>query len=104
MRIKQIVKNGINGVLGSLGYKFTRIERSRPDFSPDDIEDYLAVKSYTLTTIERVVATCQAAEYVSSNNIPGDIVECGVWRGGSMMAMARVLVRLSDTTRRLYLY
>ena len=40
----------------------------------------------------------------SRAGIEGDIVECGVWRGGSMMAAALTLLRLGDTDRDLYLF
>ena len=36
--------------------------------------------------------------------MPGAVVECGVWKGGSMMAAALTLLRLGDTERDLYLY
>ncbi|HTC18291.1 MAG TPA: TylF/MycF/NovP-related O-methyltransferase, partial [Stellaceae bacterium] len=36
--------------------------------------------------------------------MPGDIVECGVWRGGSMMLIAYALKHFGDTSRQLYLY
>jgi len=57
-----------------------------------------------MTTPERVHALCQAVRYVVSNGIPGDVVECGVWRGGSMMAAARTLMEESDTSRDLHLF
>src|SRR5207244_1911795 len=34
----------------------------------------------------------------------GDFVECGVWRGGSMMLVALTLLKLARTDRRLWLY
>jgi hypothetical protein len=34
----------------------------------------------------------------------GDFAECGVWRGGSMMAIALALMYYSDSSRHLYLY
>jgi O-methyltransferase len=43
-------------------------------------------------------------EYVVARGVPGAIVECGVWRGGSMMAAALTLLRLGVTDRALYLY
>ena len=46
------------------------------------------VKPYTMTSVERVVALCQSIAYVENHRIPGAIVECGVWKGGSMMAAA----------------
>jgi O-methyltransferase len=43
-------------------------------------------------------------KYVVKNNIPGDFVECGVWRGGSSMMIALTLLHLRSTNRRLFLY
>lgn len=58
----------------------------------------------TMTSVERLFALYKAIEYLVAAGIPGDIVECGVWRGGSMMCAALSLLRLCDTQRRLYLY
>ena len=33
----------------------------------------------------------QAVRYVTAHQIPGAIVECGVWRGGSMLTVAHTL-------------
>ncbi|QDU98009.1 TylF/MycF/NovP-related O-methyltransferase [Lignipirellula cremea] len=58
---------------------------------------------YTMTSSARIAALCEAIEYVVARNIPGDIVECGVWRGGSMMAVAHTLRRLGSASRNLHL-
>jgi O-methyltransferase len=34
----------------------------------------------------------ESVRYVYRNNLPGDIVECGVWRGGMMQIVARTLI------------
>jgi len=57
-----------------------------------------------MTSITRVNFLVMAVRYVEKNNIEGDIVECGVWRGGSSMAVAHELKRLSSESRTLYLY
>ena len=57
-----------------------------------------------MTTPPRVYASRRAVEYVVARPVPGAIVECGVWRGGSMMAIALTLLRLGDTDRELYLF
>ena len=62
------------------------------------------VSPFTMTSAERIVSLCHAIQYVSQNEIGGDIVECGVWRGGSMMAAALTLTHLGDTSRALYLF
>jgi O-methyltransferase len=58
----------------------------------------------TMTSVERIYALYKAVEYLAAARIPGDIVECGVWRGGSMMCAALTLLQAGDTSRRLYLY
>lgn len=75
-----------------------------PDFEPDDVAVCQAVAPYTMTSRERVVALCRAVEYVRRNDIPGAIVECGVWKGGSMMAAALTLIRSGGPFRPLYLF
>jgi len=74
------------------------------DFDEADKELYRRVDPYTMTTPPRVYALVRAVEYVVARGIPGAIVECGVWRGGSMMAAALTLLRLGVTDRELYLY
>ncbi len=54
--------------------------------------------------LEATYALFQAVKYIAKNHIPGDMVECGVWRGGSMMLIAHALQHFGDTNRELYLY
>ena len=74
------------------------------DFTTEDRELVNVVRPHTMTSPERICALAQAVRYVVRHDIPGDIVECGVWRGGSMMAVARVLLQLGDVGRHLYLF
>jgi hypothetical protein len=57
-----------------------------------------------MTSPERLNALVHAVEYVLRAEVPGAIVECGVWRGGSMMAIAHTLLRLGRTERMLFLF
>ena len=63
-----------------------------------------AVRPFTMTSVERIVALTRAIEYIQRAEIPGAIVECGVWRGGSMMAAARALLEGHGPDRDLYLF
>jgi O-methyltransferase len=81
----------------------------REEVFPKDYDDELveiirAVRPFTMTSHEKLHALISAVRYVSRYNVPGDIVECGVWRGGSMHAAARVLDQAGDHSRDLYLY
>lgn len=71
-----------------------------------DIEKQILriAKPYTMTSQARLIYLVRVIEYLVRHRIPGDIVECGVWRGGSMMAVAEALRQFGDTTRQLYLF
>src|SRR5207248_2284236 len=47
---------------------------------------------------------CQSVAHVETSGIDGAVVECGVWKGGSMIAAALALLLLDSTTRQLYLF
>jgi O-methyltransferase len=74
------------------------------DFAKEHAEVWRNVAPYTLTTPGKIEALAQAVEHVVSRAIPGEFVECGVWRGGSVMAVALTLLRLGVTDRELYLF
>lgn len=74
------------------------------DFGPETIELIELVKPFTMTSPERIFALQEAVEFIVDQRIPGDIVECGVWKGGSMMAVASTLIKKGDTSRDLHLY
>jgi len=65
---------------------------------------YEQCRQYTMTSWERLYALYKSVQYLVENKIPGDIVECGVWRGGSMKLSAHVLLALGVTDRNLFLY
>jgi hypothetical protein len=62
------------------------------------------VRRDTLTSAERIAAVSDATAYVADAGIEGAFVECGVWRGGSMMAVALTLLERGITDRDLYLF
>ena len=67
-----------------------------PDFSATDIALCESVADLTMTSPERIVALRDAVTYLVENRIEGDVVECGVWRGGSMVVVAKTLLALGD--------
>lgn len=91
----------------SFGYSLVPKSASKsypPDFSPEIIETIEAVRPFTMTSQERIFSLVTAVEHITNQNIPGEIVECGVWKGGSMMAVAKTLLRLKQTGKKLYLF
>jgi O-methyltransferase len=62
------------------------------------------ISGLTMTSPERQYALWKSVEYLESAGIEGDLVECGVWKGGSSMLAALGLLHLGDTDRDLWLY
>jgi O-methyltransferase len=74
------------------------------DYDEDFCEIIRAVRPYSMTGNDKLHALISATKYVSRYNVPGDIVEFGVWRGGGMKAVALTLEAVDDFSRDLYLY
>ncbi len=74
------------------------------DFSDDEKKLYDEVKPYTMTSPERIKVLADAVRYIVNNQIQGDFVECGVWKGGSVLAILKVLLSLEIKNRNIFLF
>lgn len=108
-RIKDFIQRllgmcGVN-IIVSGGRELVTIYKGFPkDMDREFKNIYEQTKDYTLTNIESMYTLYKALEYIVKAKIPGDVVECGVWKGGSAMVMAHTLLKMQDTTRKIYLY
>ena len=57
-----------------------------------------------MAEVENMYALYKATRYIVASGIPGDFVECGVWKGGSAMVIALTLMHMGETNRKIYLY
>ena len=104
-----MIAKGLRTLIRRCGFDVIRYRSGEEAPLPVDVDADAArtirqVRSRTMTSPERLFALIQAVRHVSAAGISGDIVECGVWRGGSMMAAARTLIECGDQTRALYLF
>jgi hypothetical protein len=107
MRFRRILTTPIVFAFKKMGYHIQPY--APPSVFPRDYDEetrrqILDAKNYSMTPVGRLVALCNAVDYIVAHEIPGDIVECGVWKGGSMMAAAQTLLRRRHTDRHLYLF
>jgi len=75
-----------------------------PDISLESKKIFEECRPYTLLGIERVDSIVTSIDYLCTNNIHGDIVECGVWRGGSIYAAVKALSLRKSFHRKIYLF
>lgn len=74
------------------------------DFSELEKSVLQQVRPHTMTSPERVAVLVEAVRHVIQAGIPGDFVECGVWKGGSSMAVALAAQSCAADSRDLWLY
>ena len=71
--------------LRKAGWAVTAPENNLIDMDEAFLEAWGRAKPYTLISVERAWAFVEAVRYVERAGIPGDIVECGVWKGGACL-------------------
>lgn len=99
---KPIRKLFIQPILHVCGYK---IERLFPrDLKLDTHFSDIYKSCIDSTSIERMYALYKSIRHIIEKEIDGDFVECGVASGGSCVLMAKTLLKLKQTDRKIYLY
>lgn len=99
------MKKIIQGFLKKMHYKLVKTDNAHSDFIVDGFKKNLEMcKPYSMCSSERMFSLYSGVHYVLDNNIQGDFVECGVWKGGSAMLIAKILLMRGVTNRQIYLY
>jgi len=62
------------------------------------------VRTLTMISEMNLYAAFNAVRHVVRAGVPGDIVECGVWKGGASALMASTLLRFEAPRRSVWLY
>jgi len=101
-QVRTKVVNRMRSVFRRVGLDIVRWPPT--DFDERALATIRRVLPRTMTSPERLYALVEAVRYVCAAGLEGDVVECGVWRGGSMMAAALTLLERRDLERQLYLY
>lgn len=106
--MRNAIGSGLRALLRRFGIDIVRYHGQRdgypPDFDTTTIAICARVRGCTMTSAERLHALITAVRYVIAADIPGALVECGVWRGGSAMAMLLALQSLGQREREVWLY
>ena len=78
--------------------------RQLEKLDPEDREIARLALPFTMTGVPRLQALIDAVRYCEARGVPGSFAECGVWRGGSVLAMIHTLQSLGVEDREVYLY
>ena len=91
-----------------MGYHLTRIDGAPS--SPIELSDeenkivnYVRSNDLSMCSTNNLYTTAIAAKYIAQNNIIGDFVECGVFRGGNAIIAAKIF-KLYKSENKVYLF
>ena len=87
----------LNSILKrSIGHRFSKIEKfsfsiNFPEASLSEIKLMNICSKYSMTGYDRLFFLIKAINYVRLNNVFGDFVECGVWKGGNLILFQKMI-------------
>jgi O-methyltransferase len=73
------------------------------DATPRELGLDWPAEAETMIGMQRLTSLQHCVETVLADEIPGDLIECGVWRGGACILMRAVLAAYGDERRRVWL-
>ena len=104
-----IAKNLTSKVLSRFGLKLIRLRdlqnsvlQFQETFEGSDALD--ACWKRSMQTRDSLYNLWEVGSYLHANQIEGDFVECGVWRGASMQLLARQIVEKNLSAKSMWLY
>lgn len=102
MKVTWYVARVVQKIAGIMNLKIENMY----DPSRTKIENKIinTVKPYTFTPVHAILSLIDSVKYIIKNDIKGSLVECGVWKGGSVMAIIMTLQEMGVNNRHIYLY
>jgi len=101
-KMVKVVKKQVHKLIKSIGFSSNAEQQSLKssvvELDSKDIEliNYILDKKYSMASTKRLINTVKSCRYVVENDIPGDFVECGVWRGGNGILAKKVFQHLGS--------
>lgn len=102
-----MIKRKLKQVALQLGYeiqKTGRPQRLGYDLESEAEDLIRRVQPYTMLSKERLVTLFQQVVHCEQNSVPGDYVECGVWKGGAVALMALANMKAGKSRRNIHLF
>src|SRR5437763_7194604 len=98
-------RRALSTVLGRIAHRGAEgAGPEQPEPAPEDRQIIEQVTPYTMTSAARIQSVIDAVRYCQARGIEGAFAECGVWRGGSVLAMILTLQEQGAEPRDIHLY
>ena len=99
----------INSLSKKLGYRLIKIKKKNwyDDFvgiSEFEKKSLEIASKYSMTGFERMFFLMKAIKQIKKDDVEGDFVECGVWRGGNLILFQKMIEKLNLNNRKIFAY
>lgn len=104
-----MIKKYLKRFLYKNGYKIVNLKDNSKRYPVEfnskerEIFDFIINQKFTMVSNERLISTMLSTKYILENEIEGDFVECGVWRGGNSIAM-KFLIEQYKSSKKVFLF
>lgn len=102
MKIPESLAHIIQKSVNKFGYKFEPFYN--PNLTNFESDVLSSVKPYTFTPIHAILSLIDSVKYIVKNDVNGCFIECGVYKGGSIMTMIKTLNELKINDREIFLF
>lgn len=104
-----MLKKLLKLTLNKLGYELVRKKKNNltriNQVSEDECEEMIKIAhSNTMVAHAGLVSLYHQILFCETQDIPGDFIECGVWKGGAVAIMALVNLKHSPVRRHIHLF
>jgi hypothetical protein len=82
----------------------SKLLKKIPELTKKDEGLIHITEKFSMTPPVRIWCLIKSIEYLIKKKIKGDFVECGVWRGGNLILMQKMLNRLKNQKIKIYGY
>jgi len=94
-------------VFKKFGLKISTIENNSleylfPEATSAEIDIVKTAAKFSMTSMDRVFCLLRAIQHVNNNNLDGDFVECGVWKGGNLILFKKMIEKLNIKNKKIY--
>jgi O-methyltransferase len=73
-----------------------------PEATDTEINFVESASKFSMTGHDRIFCLLRAIQHVDNNNLEGDFVECGVWKGGNLILFKKMIEKLNIKDKKIY--
>lgn len=100
---KNKIKKLINKFFSKFGLVITKTKPSIVEITQEEKDLIDLCKNFSMTTDIRMWALLNSLKKILSENIEGEIVECGIWKGGNIILIKKFMERY-NLKKKIYCY